>query len=62
VALLLADISPNLVNLDTAAGQLAHLLVHELCTAVADIDEQSADRIAMCAGHAFGAADRIALD
>src|SRR5712691_795677 len=30
VALLLADIRPDLVNLNKATGQLAHLLVHEL--------------------------------
>jgi hypothetical protein len=28
VALLLADVGPNLVNLDPAAWKLAHLLVH----------------------------------
>jgi hypothetical protein len=62
VALLLADIGPNLVNLDAAARQLAHLLVHELRASVANLDQQAADRVAMRAGHPFRAADRIALD
>jgi hypothetical protein len=47
VSLLLADVSPNLINFDTAAGQIAHLLVHQLCATVADLDEKPTDRIAM---------------
>jgi hypothetical protein len=62
VALLLADVSPNLVNLDTAAGKLAHLLIHEPCAAVADFDQQPTDCVAVRARHPFGAADRVALD
>jgi hypothetical protein len=62
VALLLADVSPNLVNLDTAAGKLAHLLIHEPCATVADFDQQPTDCVAVRARHPFGAADRVALD
>jgi hypothetical protein len=61
VAQLLADISPNLVNLDTAAGQLAHLPVHELCAAIVDFDEKPADRVAMRPGHALGRPDKVIL-
>jgi len=38
VALLLADVGPNLVNLNPAAIQVAPLLVHELRVAVANLD------------------------
>jgi hypothetical protein len=62
VALLLANIGPNLINLDSAAAKLAHLLVHELRATVANLDQQAADRIAMRPRHPLGAADRIAFD
>ena len=59
VALLLADIGPDLVNLDTAAGQLAHLFVHQLGATLTDLNQQAADRVAVRAGHPLSAADRI---
>ena len=62
MALLLTDVGPNLVNLDPAAGKLAHSLVHELRAAVTYFDEKAADRVAMRTGHPLGAADRITLD
>jgi hypothetical protein len=62
VALLLADLSPDLINLDPATGELAHLLIHELRAAAAYFDEKAADRIAVRPGHPLGAADRISLD
>jgi hypothetical protein len=62
VALLLADIGPDLVNLDAPTRKLAHLLVHQLRAPVADLDQQPADRVAVRPGHPLSAADRIALD
>jgi hypothetical protein len=62
VPLLLADIGPNLIDLDAATGQLAHLFVHQLRTTLADLDQQAADRIAMRPGHALRRTDRIAFD
>jgi hypothetical protein len=61
-SLLLADIGPNLIDLDAAARKLAHLFVHELRAAVANLDQQPHDRVAVRPGHPLGAADRIALD
>jgi len=58
VPLLLADVSPNFINLDTATG----LFVHQLRAAVADFYQQPTDRVAMRAGHPLGAADRISLN
>jgi hypothetical protein len=60
LALLLAYIRPDLVNLNAATGQLAHLLVHEPCAPVTDLDEKPADRIAVNACHPLRATDRIA--
>jgi hypothetical protein len=34
----------QLLNLDTSAGKLPHLLVHELCATVADFYQQAASR------------------
>jgi hypothetical protein len=55
-------IAPDLVNLDPAARQIAHLLVHELRAAFADFDQQAADRVAVRAGHPLRATDRITFD
>jgi len=57
VPLLLGDVSPNLVSLDTASRQLAHLRIHQRGASLADLDQQPADCIAVSAGHPFGAAD-----
>jgi len=62
MSLILAEIGPNLVNLDSTAGQIAHLLVHEVRTAIADLDQQAADRVAVRVGHSLRAPDRISLD
>ncbi len=62
MALLLADISPDLVNLDTAARKLTHLLIHQRGTAFADLDEKPADRVAMRVRHPLCAADRVSLN
>jgi hypothetical protein len=48
LALLLADIGPDFVDLNTLAGELAHLLVHEDCAAVSDLDHRAQDGIAVC--------------
>jgi hypothetical protein len=58
--LLLAD-GPDFVNLDSTAGQLAHLLTISRA-ALSDFNYQPADRVAVRSGHALCAADRISLD
>jgi hypothetical protein len=58
VALLLADICPDLVNLDAATWKLAHLLVQRGAS-IADLDQQAAYRIPMRAGHSLGRTYRV---
>ena len=62
MALLLGDVGPNLVNLDPAARQLAHLFTHKLGATFANLDQQPADRVTVRSSHPLRAADRIALD
>ena len=60
--LLLADIAPNLIALDLAARQVAHLLVRQPVAALTDLKAKPHDRIAMRTRHPLDRPDGIALD
>ncbi len=62
LALLLLYIRPNLIDLNAAASQVAHLLVHDRGAAISDLHQQPHDRVAVRVGHALCRADGIALN
>lgn len=61
VRLLLADESPNLVNLDARAWQVDHFLIKDCLACFTNANAKAHDRVAVNAGHAFNAADAVAL-
>ena len=54
---LLHQKSPQLIALNSTAGQLAHPFIHQLCSAFASLHKQSHDCVAIQAHKPFGAAN-----
>jgi hypothetical protein len=52
---------PDFIALDTAAGQLAHLVIHQSLRACASQDKQPHDGVAIESGQPLGTADRAAF-
>lgn len=59
--LLLADVGPNLIQLDAVDLKVAHHATVEFGAAFTDLYGKAANRVAMDAGQALGRADRAAL-
>lgn len=47
--LLLADIGPDFIDLDALAVRIAHLFIGERGASLADLHQQTHDRVAVCA-------------
>jgi hypothetical protein len=62
MGLLLADVSPDFIDLEALARQIAHFIAHEPFAAVPDLDHKAHDGVAMRVEHPFSRPDRIALD
>jgi hypothetical protein len=61
VSRLLHQERPDFIALDTAAGQLAHLAIHQSLGAFASQDKQPHDRVPIESGQPFRGSDRAAL-
>jgi hypothetical protein len=55
--LLLTDVTPNLIDLDTGSAQFPHLLIHDLGATFAYFDKQPHDCVAVRSDYAFRRAD-----